>query len=806
MLSTSNRAVRVSLIALIVAITVIASAATPVQAAGATASFNYYPDVPTVEGAVTFDGESSYSTNSEIAAYDWEYELENGSVATASGPQFSYQWDETGSYKVTLTVYDYEGSSDTQTRTISVSGAQVNNAENNPIVDSIGPYRLIANNDVRANGTELNRDFFSISDTAVQLRTSQLNLPITRIDNRSFTVRQAREYGMLTDTYRENLYEPVYLPTEDSWQPYQDVNVTDTHFVGFAVNNSTTQSSSDDRLVWVKIASRPGWLPVRNALVTASDAPDKDYEITNPNDVEVYDGAPITYTKFNRRVVNKTFISTGPNVSQVIFSDGKPRYPLERASVEGEWQGETDVILDHYAATARITPGALYSDYWVVDQSGINVTVLNDFRLRTPDDYEEQRECSYVVDNETVYGTSTRYETWSRVDYSSTTQLLHDGRLYDSDSSPYLFNLTEPTTGLLTPTSTVEVTFDHEYGVESDCPGESWSETERVTVSNEYRETSHEIQPTSADDLDVTIYLVEKPSGRELHFDIVGDQRPNANPLDTITFVAGGNETPTKRTTLRTPWSVITQSLYNYVDSRQDGGFDSRKTSTGLNSSYHNLHRDYLEGSIYKTERTGTLSISLDERVQSQTFEGLSAGPYVDDSFGIVNLYRTIGGEITYVSGNGTLRNPRGYATDMFGNRQSVDVVTRQYNATQMELSIDQSRISGRLVDADGNGISGRTIALRGAEDESVTTDNGGRFSSTVTGVEVSARFEGDDFRDDRTTYYAESGAFRLSSIGFIKIIGTPIGYLTSMISNLMLFAEWIVLGIFFAYWMKFRE
>ena len=813
---STNRRPLLTTVLLVMVLTsgVTASVSIPVAAASQPhATFSFDPSSPSEGESVTFDGRSSYATNSSIASYAWEYETEDGSTGTASGEQVIFDWSESGDYTVRLTVTDNNGNTDTTERTVSVIPDQIQSSQNNPYVEGEeGAYRIIANNDASQNETGDHADLYSIPTAVLEQREAAEDLPLVRIDNRTLTLYQATQYGLLTDAYRENLYNPVRLPTDDSWMGYNDVTVTDTYFLGFTANETHAEWTNENRSIWVKVESEPGWRPVRNAKVLREDTGDEHslgaFYIANNDTAEVYDGNAIDYVDFNRKVVEETFISTGHNVSQVVVSDGKPRYPLENATVEGEWQGENQVILDHYASTARITEGAIYDDFWLVNPDGINVTVLNDYRLETPPDYEDNETCSYTVGNVTESGTDTKWETWERVDYQSTTQLYHAGTYHEATIGEYIFHISNPKEGNLVPFSNVEVTLRHEWGVDSTCPGNDWSNSETVTVSNSYDATWHTIKPATAKDLNITVYIADKGYEQELYFDIVGNQRPEENPLDKIEFVAEGDRISKKTVTLRSPWTFIPQSLYNRIEHRQSGFDEWRYPSTRADASLHNLHRDYLDGNSYKISNQGNIRINAERRNQAQVFEGISVGPYVNDTHGDVPLYQTIGGQIAEIPGERELNNPKAYATDIFGNRWEVNVVKRSYIKTDIQIELKGGVIHGQLVDADGNGVAGKELTLSGANNSSVTTDQNGEFTVHVSpkAGRTSMKFEGDPLRSELDTYYEESTAAITTPTNMLNIVGTPIGYVSDMISNLMVFVEWLALGLFIVWWIKYRE
>lgn len=812
MSSTYNTAFATVLTALVVASAVLAVVPAPATAASNPhATFNFSPSAPNSGEPVTLDGSSSYASNGSLTEHQWQITTASGSVTTVYGPQVNYTWSAAGDYQVTLTVTDSNGNSDSVQRTISVLPEEIDSSQNNPLIESgDGPFRLLTNNDLRPNGTADHDNIYSIPSALIQQREVAGGPPLLRIDNRTLTLYQMAQYGMLTDSYRENLYNPVRLSTNSSWTDFKDVNVVDTHFLGFTANESHGQWTNESRLIWAKTESEPGWRRVRNAKVfrksTDSEHSLGELYIKNKAEAEIYDGDPINYTAFNRQVVKETFIDTGPSKSQVVMADGDPRYRLENATVSGYWQGDKTVIMDHYASIARITEGAVYDDFWLVNPSGINVTVLNDYRVKTPSNYESTSQCTYVENNETKTGNTTKFETWTRINQDSTIRLNHGGTYYQSDG--FIFHINNPRETKLTPYSQASITFKHTYGKESTCPNSGWSTTETVTVSNTYNSTSQNIKPVTAKDLNITVYIADKGYEKNLYFQVQGNQHPSVNPLETIEFTASGPRVDNKRVILQTPWIFIPQSLYDRVEMRQQGYNEWKYPSTHANAPLHYLQRDYLDGTSYTYSGQSNIRITSDKRVQSQVFEGVSVSPYVNDTYGNIELYKTIGGKVMKVPGDRKLNNPTAYATDIFGNRWEVDVVRRQYSETDVTISTNDGVIHGQLTDGNGTGVPGRTIQLYGAKNSSVTTGPNGQFTAYVAadaGI-TTMEFNGDPLQSNRETYYEAVKASVTTPTNMANMIGTPIGYVSAMISNLMLFVEWILLGLFITWWIKYRD
>jgi hypothetical protein len=82
-----------------------------------TASFTFSPGGPDVDQDVTFDASGSSDPDGQIESYDWEFGFETG-----SGETTTYAFAEPVEYKVTLTVTDNDGLTDTVSKTVNVGG------------------------------------------------------------------------------------------------------------------------------------------------------------------------------------------------------------------------------------------------------------------------------------------------------------------------------------------------------------------------------------------------------------------------------------------------------------------------------------------------------------------------------------------------------------------------------------------------------------------------------------------------------------------------------------------------------------
>jgi hypothetical protein len=779
--------------------------------------FSFTPQGPNTNQTVHLDASNSYDNNGQITSYQWDYETSTG-TETATGETIQLDWSAEGDYDIELTVTDDSGNSSSLTRTITVTDGQLVSNQGNPLInDSEGVLRVITNNDPIVNSSEGYTSPWLVEAGLYEQRLINNNVTAMRIDNRVLSPKQAKLFGALGDTYRETLSTPVFLPTVDEYKNFdwsETVRAPGStqrkriRFVNFTASPGEIQTSNSNRSVWVLTKNKPGYRNLKNVKVKgkAVSSSGPRFKITNKENVKIRDNHAVRYKKYNREVAQWGFFSLDRNYSQLPVIDGEPRYRVETATVSGKWQGESTVIQDHYTQIARITEGAIYGNYWLANPDGIEITTFNDFIGKAPDDYESTSQCTYEICNNGTCGietgNETKYENWEYTGHEYNNQIYHNGEYHNaSENNRLLFNVQNPVHGPIVPYSELTITLEHTYGVDSSCKPD-WEETETVTVQNTYRGKPVEIKPSTAEDLNTTVYLLDKgPKDKELQFEVVGNQRPAENPLEQIYF-QGSEDNPNRTMSVRTPWTFIPQALYDNFDLRPSAGLSPPEMNPQREMGY--ITRDYLDGGEYKFSG-GNMFLTVNNKVQSQTFEGVKLDPKVNDSEGIVPLYKHIGGPINVPTNNYSFQNPTAKAYDIYGNEYNTNIVTREYTDTQIHLKTEGDTLIGRLEVPNGTALPNRTIRLNGTEKDAVITDENGEFEANITGdsSSVRAKFRRTPFHKERSNYYEESTQWLVTPTNIANLIETPISYIGDAITNLVLVADWLVLGLVFLWYSR---
>ncbi|RLF94395.1 hypothetical protein DRN52_05185, partial [Thermococci archaeon] len=82
------------------------------------ANFTYSPQNPFVDQKITFNASLSYDPDGSIVSYTWDFG--DGNVTNTTEEKIKHSYSESGSYKVTLTVKDDEGATNSTTKMITI--------------------------------------------------------------------------------------------------------------------------------------------------------------------------------------------------------------------------------------------------------------------------------------------------------------------------------------------------------------------------------------------------------------------------------------------------------------------------------------------------------------------------------------------------------------------------------------------------------------------------------------------------------------------------------------------------------------
>jgi hypothetical protein len=137
-----------------------------------------------------------------------------------------------------------------------------------------------------------------------------------------------------------------------------------------------------------------------------------------------------------------------------------------------------------------------------------------------------------------------------------------------------------------------------------------------------------------------------------------------------------------------------------------------------------------------------------------------------------------------------------------------TSVQVTRYRDSRLTVTVNESTGTAEvlLTDIHGIPIPGRTITFEGATVSSATTDVAGQATVGIASPLVRAHFAGDDWRDTHRVYYLETHSYGVSQTAFVAGFTGVFGYLSAAISNMTLFLEWLVFGIFALLWMRYTR
>jgi hypothetical protein len=147
-------------------------------------------------------------------------------------------------------------------------------------------------------------------------------------------------------------------------------------------------------------------------------------------------------------------------------------------------------------------------------------------------------------------------------------------------------------------------------------------------------------------------------------------------------------------------------------------------------------------------------------------------------------------------------------AGDVWGRSVTADRQITRYEEPVLNITIDDGTATAEITlqKADGTPISGREIYVDGATVSVVVTDTSGGATVDIDSPIIQARFDGDDWWESHSTYYLRTQAVGISTAPVVVDAIEVVGYLTDAISNVVIFVEWLVLGIFAVFWMRYMR
>jgi len=177
--------------------------------------------------------------------------------------------------------------------------------------------------------------------------------------------------------------------------------------------------------------------------------------------------------------------------------------------------------------------------------------------------------------------------------------------------------------------------------------------------------------------------------------------------------------------------------------------------------------------------------------------ENANRTPLYDQYAGILKSTDDVTGESISVS-----------AVDIWGLPVTTRKQVTRYEESVLNVTIDDGTGTAEITlqETDGTPISGREVYVDGATVPAVVTNASGVATIDINRPIVQARFTGDDWWEPHSTYYLRTQAVDISTASIVIDAIEVVGYLNDAVSNAMLFVEWLVLGIFAVFWMRYMR
>mgnify|MGYP000091377824 FL=1 len=634
-----------------------------------------------------------------------------------------------------------------------------------------------------------------------------------------------------SDMYQSGLHGLVQVPYRDKWMTLQDWWDGEFRILPIYTGDPDRATSNDGQYT-VEVRHPNGWWnPVYNADVERVDG---NLSVTNPGEALVLSSYYSNVFERKIQIIESLLQhsemapseSAARRTSVLPTEDGDEVYSTtDGANVNLQWQpGSHSLVRDAYVGNIDVVPGVWHAGRYVTPSQQLTTYIPWDYRIEEPADYSESGTCTIThqhnQSNTTVTHDHTypltRWADYQIIDSNASVVSVTAGNISLDRTRPGMWTTMNYTTSRprhlppgnynLTATLRIEVEMETHYGVSSaQCSEWDTRRTVNRTVELQY---SIPIETVNSDDLSIDVQVYDRP-GR----DIVA---VNWNGAQGLTAGAAAWEDVEiqigeKTMYVTAPWRFYSVSRNTHVEERTQSGTTQVEASHSYNGAYPAMLRYRMspanvsvlaEQSADQRIWWETTYVAQNRSVPASSLLSTIVAPentkptYLYDQYaGILkSMDRTMGETVDAQAGD-----VWGYPVDT-----SVSVVRYQESRLTMTMNHSTGMVEVLLSDSTGDPISNRLVTLDGASVQNVTTDANGRATAPVSGTLVRAHFGGDNWREPQSQYYLETHSYGVSPTSFVAGATDLFGYLNVAISNSLLFIEWLVLGLFALFWMRF--
>jgi hypothetical protein len=706
-------------------------------------------------------------------------------------------------------------------------------------------YRVLANNDVDVDPNNVNyAGYFEDDFPSYPVDLGQATL----------SPSQSLRYATATDVYITDISDFNSVPYQDEWNLYSSLpSYTETQFLLVHTNNTYGGPKSNDGEWFVRVTNQYGdWRPVYNADVKWDPDAEEHY-VSNPDEALVHQAKHESTIARNLHAARQ-YTQYAQNSGRVAIPtmNGRELYPTsDGASMSRKWgQSNFNTVRDSWVGINHVTGSVWYRDSYVSGGAPIRgAYVPYDHRAVAPADYSRSATCTktHTHSNSTHSHTYPKTE-WAEYDLLDSTANVTSVRLdrpgFTGDSEWNQFGKItwlgidnkssrdfKYPRGRYTLTATLEVTTEVEtrWGVTSS----KCSEWDRTSVATNSHTAQYSVPVTITDwnstNLEIDVAHIDGAGHDRLAVRWKGDQDLPNDPWKKISV-----NIDNKTVDLNSPWRFYGISRNDEVEVRTGGGSTVHNATHTRNDRWPAIY--HYETSVanvtasfpqknednqvwgYTKPVDGQVSTTLPGAPLPATVNDPDNDPPTDLYTQYVIDVRSSDlatGESVTVRASNPFGAPLNGKT-AFGENQ-VKISSQPYEKTVLQMTeVNASSTGGShkgilvLTDTDGNSIKDRVITV--TEDDgttsTVTTDNNGRAKIVWDGSVLRARYDGDVFWSPGDPYYQGDQLLHIlpPSPSDFEAVGTVGEYISASISNVLIFVEWLALGIFALWWVRMRR
>ncbi|MDG5775226.1 hypothetical protein VB773_20400 [Haloarculaceae archaeon H-GB2-1] len=688
-------------------------------------------------------------------------------------------------------------------------------------------FRVLASNDPDpARGSSTVQLYEYDNGTIRDVNRTVVTQPVQLWED-SIRPRDALVIANESDMYQSGLTGYYTIPYRDRWYTLEEWNTRwgqrELRILPLYDADPSRATDTDGEYT-VEVRNPNGWWdPVYDAEVELNGS---ELEVTNPGTAMVHTAEYQTIVDRKIDIVEGLLQyselapseSAARSTSAVPTDNGREVFPtVDGASTSLVWRsGSHDLVRDVYVGFIDVTPGVWYRGRYVTQNWQVNTHVPWDYRVDVPSDHTESGSCT--IGNNTY--SLTRWADYRLLDTEAEVVNVTAGNISMQQWGPgawttlnYTSPLSEPRplpigTHTMTAELRIDVELEKHYGVSSAQCSE-WDRTRTVNRSVALTR-SVPIETVNSDDLSVDVHVYDRPGDDVVSVEWTGRQglAAGAAGWEYVEVQVGD-----KTVYVTAPWRFFSVSRNTAVEERSESGTSEVAASHSYNGRYPAMLRYRMSPANVSvladqpadrriwwettrvTESGSVAATPLPATIVAT--ENTNPTPLYDQYAGVLKSTGDVTGESVSAS-----------SVDIWGMPVTTNQQVTRYEEPELDVVIDDAAGTAEIVlsDTDGSPIGGREVYVDGATVPVVVSNASGAATVEINSPIVQARFTGDDWWESHSTYYLRTQAVSVSSAPVVVDAIEVVGYLSAAISNVMIFVEWLVLGIFAMFWMRYMR